>query len=177
MYDPIPTSLEAEGLRWLFEQRNRHRRHSHRIDDTLVSRIAPYFEAATLDRIRIRKVARIEEPPFSVSLEKSGFILPFGFRFAAGITFIDTIVVADQMLGRTDMTALIFHEAVHVAQYRCLTSNRFLREYMQSWMAHRFECRRIPLESQAYRLQQRFEREPEVIFSVEQDIRHRFQPL
>ncbi|MGM0453281.1 MAG: hypothetical protein ACQERN_08980 [Thermodesulfobacteriota bacterium] len=174
MYDPIPTYPASEGHRWLRQQRNRHRRHSHRIDRTTVSRIAPFFEGLTMDRIRIRKVARIDEPPFSVFLEKSGFTPFFGFGFAAGITFIDTIVIADEMIGHTDMTALIFHEAVHVAQYRCLTPERFVRQYMQSWMAHRFEYHRIPLESQAYRLQQRFQRHPEVIFSVEQDIRHRF---
>lgn len=174
MYHSSPGYFETEGHKWLWQQRHHHRRRSRRIDQALIHKISPFFEDRTLEKLRIRNVGRIKEPPFSAALEKAGFVLPFGFRFAAGITFIDTIVLANQMLGYTDPVTLIFHEAVHAAQYRYLGSEQFIREYIRGWMNNQFEYHQIPIEFQAYQLQKKFEQSPEVKFSVEHDVRTRF---
>src|SRR5437879_5840216 len=69
---------------------------------------------------------------------------------------------------------LLFHEFVHVLQYRLLGVQEFARRYVDGWLAGKGFLDRpdlryvyIPLERQAYDLQARFAAAPDSAFSVE----------
>jgi len=83
------------------------------------------------------------------------------------ITFVDLVVYPE----RLDLDTL-FHELVHVAQYRALGLERFARLYVEGFLrGGSYEA--IPLERQAYALGERFEYERERRFSVEADVQER----
>ena len=97
-----------------------------------------------------------------------GIPAPLDFTQMAGITFLDTVLIlrtkAD--LSEAALTSLLFHEAVHVVQYEHLGLDRFMHEYVMGWAANGFEYRNIPLERQAYALQDRFVENPSAEFKL-----------
>ncbi|MGC2198395.1 MAG: hypothetical protein WA628_27235 [Terriglobales bacterium] len=63
----------------------------------------------------------------------------------------------------------LFHELVHVVQYRVLGLRRFAELYVRGFLeGGGYEG--IPLERQAYELGACFDRQPNKIFSVEEDV-------
>jgi len=82
-------------------------------------------------------------------------VLRFG-RFA-GITLIDTVLIGAS-IGREGprWQGLLFHELVHVAQFRALGTEGFAREYLGGWIAVGHRYAHVPLEVEAYALQRRF---------------------
>jgi hypothetical protein len=69
-----------------------------------------------LPRLRILTESRVVNPPFYVPLQRMGFTNLPNFSTMAAVTFRD-VVVSHQPL--TD--GLLFHELVHVEQYRQLS--------------------------------------------------------
>jgi hypothetical protein len=96
----------------------------------------------------------------------------------SGMAFIDTVVISSRNGPNTipgvdsvpPGLPLLFHELVHVAQYRALGVRGFVREYLNGWLAGGRDYFAIPLERQAFELQRRFEREPSAHFRVESEI-------
>jgi hypothetical protein len=85
------------------------------------------------------------------------------------ITLVDVVAYPDELDRDT-----LFHELVHVVQYRVLGLRRFARLYVKGFLEGRgYEG--IPLERQAYELAARFDRHPEEIFSVEEDVIRRLE--
>ena len=61
------------------------------------------------------------------------------------------------------------HELVHVVQYRVLGLRKFAQLYVRGFLdGGGYEG--IPLEIQAYELEERIRRDPEKVFSVEEDV-------
>src|SRR5436305_326073 len=104
-------------------------------------------------------------------LERSGPTSPRDIarqlRLSEGaIAFDTTIVVAPQATeaAPAKFTELIFHELVHVVQYRLLGVDRFAQLYVDGWMAGRARFRDDPaqrymnilLEHMAFQLQGRY---------------------
>lgn len=137
--------------------------------------LASYFTANVLETVVVRDVPLIERPDFYKTLAASGRPLPLDFSKMAGITYIDTIVVAKQHLlsGWNNWVSLLFHECVHVCQYKLLGLNTFIQQYVQGWAANDFDYHTIPLEAQAYKLQRAFESTNQS-FSVEEEVRRVF---
>ena len=82
---------------------------------------------------------------------------------------IDVIAYPKQMDRST-----LFHEMVHVAQYRVLGLRRFADLYVKGFFnGGGYEG--IPLEQQAYELETRFSRNPKEKFSVEGDVVRRHE--
>jgi hypothetical protein len=80
------------------------------------------------------------------------------------ITLVDVVAYSDE-LDRSTM----FHELVHVVQYRVLGLKRFAQLYVKGFLeGGGYDG--IPLEQQAYELGARFDRRPEDKFSVEEDV-------
>ncbi len=82
----------------------------------------------------------------------------------SGITFIETVLIASQVVGPQlqqngwkRWIALLFHECVHVCQYRRLGVAAFIDQYIKGWAANGFAYHSIPFEAEAYALQARFE--------------------
>jgi hypothetical protein len=107
----------------------------------------------------------IENPPFYRMLKGMGFSnLPDYSRMTA-MTFSDVVVSIKPVVdGR------LFHELVHVEQYRQLGIPRFAEQYFRGFLTGgSYDA--IPLEVNAYHLEWRFRQHPTIPFSVEDDVR------
>lgn len=104
-------------------------------------------------------------PNFYPMLRDIGFAnLPDQSGMGA-ITFSD-VVVSHQPFS----DGLLFHELVHVEQYRQLRILRFSELYVRGFLnGGGYEA--IPLEVNAYTLGGRFEANPDSQFSVEDEVR------
>lgn len=83
----------------------------------------------------------------------------------AAITF-DDVVVAHEEFSK----GLLFHELVHVAQYRLLGVPGFSELYVRGFLTGG-SYNAIPLETNACTLQHRFESDSLRAFSVEEEVR------
>jgi hypothetical protein len=120
-----------------------------------------FFSAADLNRIRAVQVdsspaaiaseglGRVPNPPFYADLEKLGFTGLPNFSTMPAITFDDVVVFHDPLTPQ-----LIFHELVHVVQYRLLGIDEFARLYVRGYLQGGYEG--TPLEICAYQLDGRF---------------------
>ncbi len=113
--------------------------------------LSAYFDEVDLSRVRlvVADPLPIGEPPFTGLLRRLGFGFP-AIALTAGITFDEVIAVRNE-----PSESLLFHELVHVVQYRLLGISRFAFEYALGFLATR--CyEEIPLERTAYSLEERF---------------------
>jgi hypothetical protein len=106
---------------------------------------------------------RVPNPPFYTDLEKLGFSGLPDFTTMAAITFDDVVVFHDPLTPQ-----LIFHELVHVVQYRLLGVDEFARLYVRGYLHGGYEG--TPLEVCAYELDGRFIM-GSVGFDVEAEVR------
>lgn len=117
-----------------------------------------YFSGDLLRRVRVAEVARID---LWAPLGRLGERLAARggmVAWPAGLALDDLIVVAAGAPGReTPRASLLFHEMVHVVQWRVLGRRGFLRAYVGSWAAAGWAYSGIPLEVMAYELQGRFD--------------------
>lgn len=125
-----------------------------------------FFRPDVLDstRLSILDRTRVENPPFYGLLAPMGFTKLPDFSQMAAITFCD-VVVSHQPV----TSELLFHELVHVEQYRQLGIHRFAELYVRGFLAGG-GYDGIPLELNAYQLGERFETNPQSGFSVEADV-------
>jgi hypothetical protein len=151
------------GPAWILARRNRYRRVGVPIDGSDAVVLSRYFDLALLARARVARVDRIDEPWVFKLMSAIGRPPPVVFGGVSGLAVDDTIGVV-----RGASMATVFHELVHVAQYRRLGLCRFAREYVRGWIEGGYEYVDIPLEAQAYALQARFE--VGEVFSVEQGL-------
>ena len=107
---------------------------------------------------------RASEPPFYSQLRAMGISNAPPFSDMAGITFEDVIVHVEPL-----ETSLLFHELVHAVQYKHLGRQRFAERYVRGFLT-RGSYEEIPLEKQAYELEDKFVRDPSIKFSVEADV-------
>jgi len=162
--------LEKEGRNWIVTQRDAYWVKGRPLESSTRRVIGSFFQSDTLNSARICKVSQIENPPIYKELKEQGISMPLGFRDMSGITFIDTILIVPSKIGTQSRSSLVFHECVHVAQYLFLGVDRFAHEYVAGWASNGFDYFKIPLEVQAYQLQQLFDLNPQNIFSVEMEI-------
>ncbi|HUI85400.1 MAG TPA: hypothetical protein VL240_14335 [Candidatus Binatia bacterium] len=110
-----------------------------------------YFPAADLERVRVLQpgVERVFNPPFYAELERLGFTGLPDFGAMAAITFDDVAV-----FHRALTPQLLFHELVHMVQYRLLGIDEFARLYVRGYLHGGYDG--TPLEICAYELDGRF---------------------
>lgn len=107
---------------------------------------------------------RIENPSFYRMLRELGFTNLPDFQWMAAVTFQDVVVAHEEF-----SPGLLFHELVHVEQYRQLGVERFAELYVRGFLdGGGYEG--IPLEKNAYELGERFEGDPRREFSLEQEV-------
>ena len=124
-----------------------------------------YFGDSDLDRVLIAELDELPLPDARLArLARSlGWSYP-GSSSVAAITF-DNVVATRVPLD----SALLFHELVHVVQYRLLDGiGPFARSYVQGFVSTG-SYEEIPLERCAYHLESRFER-GEAPFNVEAEV-------
>jgi hypothetical protein len=127
----------------------------------------PFFPAEILEQSKILalKGERIQDPGFYAMARMMGFKDLPSFSDVAAVTFVDVIVSHEEFTN-----ALLFHELVHVAQYAQLGVKEFGARYVSGFITGGgYEG--IPLEKNAYELEQRFYANPTEAFSVADEVR------
>ncbi len=157
------------GTLWVLHRRARYRRAARPLTPRERLELAPWFESSLLDLVRVAPIERIDNPAFLRALGRLGIQPPLDLRTMWGMAFIDTIVLARGSEQRGP--AVLFHEMVHIAQYRARGTTRFLRGYLLGWLHSGRDYWSIPDEIEAYTLTRRFSRGER--FSVEREIRDR----
>jgi hypothetical protein len=124
-----------------------------------------FFLPQVLDtRMLVLTERRVVNPPFYVPLRRMGFTNLPNFTTMAAVTFCD-VVVSHQPFS----DGLLFHELVHVEQYRQLGVQRFAELYVRGFLSGG-GYHGIPLEINAYDLGGKFERSPHTRFSVADEV-------
>jgi len=126
-----------------------------------------FFLPQLLDgtRLLVLQGERVANPDFYPMMRTLGFTnLPDQATMAA-ITFCDVVVSHEPFTN-----GLLFHELVHVEQYRQLGIPRFSELYVRGFLnGGSYEA--IPLEVNAYTLEGRFGANPIQRFSVAEEVR------
>ncbi len=117
-------------------------------------------ELLDLARIVVLDGIRLKNPPFHGLLKTLGFSNLLDLSQISAITF-DYVIVSHQ----TFTNDLLFHELVHVEQYRQLGIRRFSELYVRGFLAGG-GYDGISLESNAHELGSRFEADDQDRFSV-----------
>lgn len=164
-------------IRWA---RHRYRRHAQPLTPDEVRLYAPYFPAELLAMVRVARVDCIVLPlsgagrtiarAFQWILRPIARYINWDVPIAGGLRGIalwDTVVLEKS----TQTPGILFHELVHIAQFRIFGYRRFLRAYLKSWAATGGNYHAITLERQAYDLQANFENPTHAPFRVVQAIR------
>ncbi len=130
--------------------------------------MALFFPESVLNSTRVVVLAdqRVSNPGFYKDLVTMGFDLGSlpDFTDKAAITFVNTVVFHEPIGNR-----LLFHELVHVVQYAKLGLAEFAAKYVNGFLTGgSYEA--IPLERNAYELDERFHRAPAHAFSVEDEV-------
>jgi hypothetical protein len=143
--------LSRPVARYILRQRDRLEPHGLPLPKEIIARLHPYFEDLDLGRARIviADPLPIPNPPFSTVVHCLGFDFPSA-ALTAAITF-DHVIATREPMG----PALLFHELVHLVQYRLLGVPLFARQYVQGFLAGG-SYHRIPLEDCAFDLERRF---------------------
>jgi hypothetical protein len=135
-----------------------------------------YYDTQVLDNVRVATVNRISNPPFYSELTESGFPI-LDLSASAGITFIDCVVVRTPFQQHfPSWISILFHELVHVVQFKILGPRKVLEVYLQAWEQNGYQYHDVPFEIQAYRLEARFEQH-EPLFSVREVVEQELQDM
>jgi hypothetical protein len=168
--------LKTNGLTWVQAQRVLHRPSGQALDDRDRKAFEPFFLAETLDLVRVKYVPALANPPFYADLASRGGPQPLDFSEMHGITFADTVLLSRKFVTPgPGARPLLFHELVHVVQYQLLGVDGFINRYVDGWTSNGRQYPAIPLERMAYNLQERFEKNPHDIFSVNQTVAERLK--
>ncbi len=165
--------LAENAAHWIEGQRAQHRVHADPLPDTTQAALSGFFAQETLDRVRIRHVPGIDNPSFYKEFEEAGESIPLDFKVWAAITVGDVLLVNGEQVPGPPSHSVVFHEMVHVVQYDVLGIHEFARRYVTPFIQSRFNYMSIPLESDAFDLQGRFEEWSGDPFSAETEIRSR----
>ncbi len=149
--------------RYIETQRDRLAQSAVPLPEVSKLRLRQHFSDADLERVRIGQAdpLPVPDPPFYAVLRLLRLDVPQPSLVEA-ITFGHVIAAREVM-----SLALLFHEMVHVVQYRLLGMTRFSRLYVRDFFgAGGYHA--IPLERCAFDLEQRFKAEEP--FDVEAEI-------
>jgi len=128
--------------------------------------MAGFFLPQVLDgaRVLVRHGIRVGNPPFYPMLAGMGISNLPDISQMAATTFCDVVVSHVPFAN-----SLLFHELVHVEQYRQLGIPRFSELYVRGFLSGG-GYDGIPLEANAYALGRRFEGNPGQQFSVADEV-------
>ena len=151
---------------YIANQREQYGKRAVPLTSQQASAVSAFFEPELLahTRVLVLRGERISNPHFYPTLRKLGFANLPDQRTMAAITFYDVVVSNEPF---TDQ--LLFHELVHVEQYRQLGIARFAELYVRGFLnGGSYEA--IPLEINAYTLEDRFRQQPQPAFSVPEQV-------
>jgi hypothetical protein len=150
------------------QERQTYRPQATPLDKSQKALMAPFFPQSVLESTRVVVLSgqQVSNPPFYGDLVGMGF--PLGslpdFSDMGAITFVDTIVSHGPITNQT-----LFHELVHAVQYEKLGLPQFAAKYVKGFLAGG-SYNAIPLERNAYELDERFAGAPRDAFSVQDEV-------
>ena len=168
----IPAALAViPAFVWVQSRRREYRAIGRALNAEEHAALAPYFNADLLARVRIAEVDRITDSFLVRWLRGAGWSrVPGGLEWVFGMAFVDVVALRAAAAHREQRRMpLLFHELVHIAQYQRRGTYGFLFRYLRGWMAHGRVYMEIPMEQEAYALQDRFARGE--IFVVDEGLR------
>lgn len=126
-----------------------------------------FFPDLLLDAVKVLELEdeRVPNPPFQERARRRGYRLMLDFAHMAEITHPRLIIFQEKMTPR-----LLFHALVHVMQYEVLGRERYLELYVRAFV-HTGSYTSVPMEMQAFNLDERFTEDPNKTFSVEAEVR------
>jgi hypothetical protein len=154
--------------RYIAYHRNRLWPLARTLDDRIQMQLSSFFPQAALAETRVVQ-AVLPDPAFYPLVRNLGFQGLLEMSSIGAITLMDVVAYPQQL----DLGTL-FHELVHVVQYRVLGLKRFSELYVKGFLL-RGGYARIPLEQQAYELGARFDESPGIAFSVEEEVIRRHE--
>ena len=147
-------------------QRNRFLSRSVRLSSAQKAAVGGFFRADLLETAQVVVFEKegISNPDFYPMLKSMGFPNLPDFALMEAVTFKDVVAFHNPITIGT-----LFHELVHVEQYRQLGVPRFSELYVRGFL-NGGGYHGIPLEINAYELGARFEAHPDRTFSVENEV-------
>jgi hypothetical protein len=152
-----------------FILKNRKRYAERSVPITPEQRLAmqAFFPAEVLEQTRLLVLhdERVQDPPFYGMARMMGIKNLPSFGDTAAVTFVDVIVSHQEF---TD--DLLFHELVHAVQYVQLGTKEFAARYVNGFLSGGGYAG-IPLEKNAYELEQRYSANKTQAFSVADEVK------
>jgi len=159
--------MVAGVANYLRDERALYRPTSEPLAEHWKATVELYFAKALLDAVRtviLPQGARIPPPYFyAEAMALSSGTFP-DFVHLASVTYIDIVVFNEAIALRT-----LFHALVHAQQFAYLGLEKYARLYLRGFLKTR-SWLRIPLEEQAFKLEERFMVVPPKPFSVEDEV-------
>lgn len=126
-----------------------------------------FFPQQVLNEVRALELKdeRVPNPPYHERASKRGYRLMLDFRHMPDLTHPQLMIFQEKLSPR-----LLFHALVHVMQYAVLGLETYLDLYVRAFM-QMGSYPSVPLEAQAFRLDQRYTENPSSVFSVEDEVR------
>lgn len=163
---PFAPLLSYYAARYIERNATEHRRNARKLTVREFDAMAAFFPADLLHRARIASPVQPLRPPriqkLATMFGMERLLTP---EATAAITFNHVIAHYNPLSLRT-----LFHELVHVEQYKQLGVRLFARLYVRGFLrTAAYES--IPLEVQAYELDGKYAANPALRFSVRDEVR------
>jgi len=159
--------MVAGVTKYLRDERALYFPESERLTEDWKSSVHRYFPRTLLDTVRtVTFTGGVRIPPpffYAKALALSSGNFP-DFVHLASVTYIDVIVFNEPITART-----LFHGLVHAQQFAHLGLEPYAKMYLRGFLKTRLWVR-IPLEEQAFKLEERFMIVPAKPFSVEEEV-------
>ena len=148
------------------EQRRQHFPMAAPLSPRQRETMRPFFPAAVLEEARVRLIptASFPNPAFVHRARARGFQHMPDYSHLQEITFQDVVLLQEPGSDR-----LLFHGLVHVVQCRVLGLERYVAAYLRAFVSTGRHVT-VPLEMQAFQLDERFVARPTQPFSVEDEV-------
>jgi hypothetical protein len=165
---PLVPFVSWLTARYIVRHRKRLLADSEPIASKYQAEFEDFFPREVLKQTRVVR-ASVPNPKFYSLVRLVGIKGVLEMSSIGAITLLDVIAYPEQLSRST-----LFHELVHAVQYRVLGLRRFADLYVRGFLnGGGYEG--IPLEGQAYELEERFSGNPKTKFSVEDDVNRRLQ--
>ena len=167
-----PAELEEvirEVTGYVLEQRRQHHPLAAPLTAAQKQLLQPFFSAAVLQEARVRLIpaASFPNPAFFYRARARGFQHMPDYSHLREITFQDVVLLQEPSSDR-----LLFHGLVHVVQCRVLGLECYVASYLRGFCSTGRHVT-VPLEVQAFGLDERFAATPSQAFSVESEVEDR----
>lgn len=165
---PLVPLLSWLTARYIAKQRRRVLPRAEPIAPRFCSEFRTFFPPEILAETRVVQ-ASIPNPRFYSLVRLLRIRGVLEMSAIGAITLVDVIAYPEKINRST-----LFHELVHAVQYRVLGLRQFARLYVTGFL-NGGGYQGIPLERQAFELEERFSRDPKLLFSVEMDVLERLR--